>query len=174
MNGSRKRDKNLPGPGPKAGYEEAKMNRKLLFGVAVIGFTLAWAAIGARAMQADDPTLVRLIGANELARGGASAVEFIEGRAMPRRVAEKVPVSATSAMLEDQEASYYRQDSLFAFLLAGIAALALAGFALINRAFAPKKAPEAARPEDWRDHLFEMIEADLRNMDHLMQGQSRH
>ena len=71
--------------------------------------------------------------------------------------------------MEDQEASYYRQDSLFAFLLAGIAALALAGFALINKAFAPKAAETAARPEAWRDHLFEIIEADLRNMDHLMQ-----
>jgi hypothetical protein len=150
------------------------MNRKLLFGVAAIGFTLAWAAIGARAMQADDPTLNRLIGAGELARGGASAVEFIEGRAMPRRFAHAAPLSATTAMLEDQEASYYRQDSLFAFLLAGIAALALAGFALINKAFPPREAPKVARPEDWRDHLFEMIEADLKNMDHLMQGPSRH
>ncbi len=150
------------------------MNRKLLFGVAAIGFALAWAASGARAIQADDPTLVRLIGANELARGGASAVEFIEGRAMPRRFVEKVPASATATMLEDQEASYYRQDSMFAFLLAGIAALALAGFALINKAFAPREAPKVARPEDWRDHLFEMIEADLKNMDHLMQGPSRH
>ena len=141
------------------------MNTKRLFGVAVIGFTLALGCAAAQAMQADDPTIVRLLGVNDLAQGGASAVEFIEGRAMAsHRLSHTVPVSATTTaatVMEDQEASYYRQDSLFAFLLAGIAALALAGFALINKAFSPKVEKPSARPEAWRDHLFEMIEADL-------------
>jgi hypothetical protein len=150
------------------------MSRKVLYGLATVGLTLALGCTIAHAMQADDPAMVRLIGANELARGGASAVEFIEGRPVPaHRFNRTLPTSATTMVLEDQEASYYRQDSLFAFLLAGIAALALAGFALINKAFAPKAAPQATRPEAWRDQLFEMIEADLRNMDHVMQGQSR-
>jgi hypothetical protein len=151
------------------------MNTKLFIGVAAVGMTLALGCTIARAMQADDPTMVRLLGVNELSRGGASAVEFIEGRAVPaHRFAHTVPVSVTATGMEDQEASYYRQDSLFAFLLAGIAALALAGFALINKAFAPKAAEKSTRPEAWRDHLFELIEADLRNMDHLMQRPSRH
>jgi hypothetical protein len=150
------------------------MSRKVLYGVATVGLTLVLGCAVARAIQADDPAMVRLIGANELARGGASAVEFIEGRPMPaNRFNHTAPASAATTVMEDQEASYYRQDSLFAFLLAGIAALALAGFALINKAFAPKDAPRVARPEAWRDQLFEMIEADLRNMDHLMQGPSR-
>jgi hypothetical protein len=135
---------------------------------------LAFGATEVRAMQSNDPSVVRLLSVNELSQGGASAVEFIEGRAMPaHRFNHMVPVAATSMVMEDQEASYYRQDSLFAFLLAGIAALALAGFALVNKAFAPKPVQEAPRPEAWRDHLFEIIEADLRSMDHLMQGPSR-
>ena len=148
------------------------MSTKMLSGLAVIALTVGLGCAGAQAMQADDPTMIRLLGANELARGGASAVEFIEGRAMPAQRFNHA-VSVASTTMEDQEASYYRQDSLFAFLLAGVAALALAGFALINKAFAPKAAQEAARPDAWRDHLFELIEADLRNMDHLMQGPSR-
>ena len=73
------------------------MNTKRLFGLAAIGFTLALGCAGAQAMQADDPTIVRLMGANELAQGGASAVEFIEGRAMTaHRYSHTVPVSATS------------------------------------------------------------------------------
>jgi hypothetical protein len=150
------------------------MRTKLFYGVAAVGLTLALGCTAARAIQADDPTMMRLIGANELARGGASAVEFIEGRPMPaRRFNHTLQTSAATTALEDPEASYYRQDSLFAFLLAGIAALALAGFALINKAFGPKDTPPAARPEGWRDQLFEIIEADLRNMNHLMQGPSR-
>jgi hypothetical protein len=159
------RGKNPPRRRADAGNEEAKMSTKRLFGVALVGFTLALGCAGAQAMQADDPTIVRLLGVNELAQGGASAVEFVEGRAMAsHRYSHTVPVSATTStatVMEDQEASYYRQDSLFAFLLAGIAALALAGFALINKAFSPKVAEPASRPEAWRDHLFEMIEADL-------------